>query len=99
MLDLFAMSGPLSSRAHVRPLNEDDADKRKDEAGEFHVRPVFWPEPAVVNPRMGALCSAHYPVHLGSQPHERLTTEDREAQREQSIGIVEIRARELRDSA
>lgn len=51
---------PLPSRTDVRPLNEDDANKRKDEAGELHVRPVFLPNRATVNPRLGALCTAHY---------------------------------------
>src|SRR3990170_868945 len=32
-----ARSEPLPSRTDVRPLNEDDANKRKDEAGELHV--------------------------------------------------------------
>jgi hypothetical protein len=62
-LVLFAISGPLSSRAHVRPLNEDDANKGEEEAGEFHVRPVFLPNRATVNPRLGALCTAHYLRH------------------------------------
>jgi len=47
---LGAWCEPLPSRTDVRPLNEDDADKRKDEAGELHVRPVFLPNPATVNP-------------------------------------------------
>ena len=58
----FASGEPLSSRAHVRPLNEDDANKGEKEAGEFHVRPVFLPNGATVNPRLGALCIAHYVV-------------------------------------
>src|SRR6266850_2455298 len=53
---------PLSSRAHVRPLNEDDANKGEKEAGEFHVRPVFLPRHATVNPRLVGLCIAHYCV-------------------------------------
>ena len=60
---LFASGEPLSSRAHVRPLDEDDANKGEEEAGELHVRPVFGSHHAVVNPRMGALCTAHYAVH------------------------------------
>src|SRR5687767_6016458 len=61
-LVLFASVRPLSPRAHVRPLNEDDANKRKDEAGEFHVRPVFLPEHRAVNPQLGALCITHHAV-------------------------------------
>jgi hypothetical protein len=59
VLALAAKVLPLPSRTDVRPLNEDDADKRKDEAGEFHVRPVFLPDHATVNPHSGALCIAH----------------------------------------
>jgi hypothetical protein len=62
-LVLFAKSVLLSPRTDVRPLNEDDANKGEKEAGEFHVRPVFLPEHGTVNPRSGALCTAHYLVH------------------------------------
>jgi len=65
-LVLFASGEPLSSRAHVRPLNEDDANKGEKESGEFHVRPVFLPEHGSVNPRKGALCTAHYDASLTS---------------------------------
>lgn len=60
---LFASGEPLSPRTDVRPLNEDDANKGEEEAGEFHLRPMFLPDRATVNPRMGALCTAHYAVH------------------------------------
>jgi hypothetical protein len=63
VLALGARSVPLPSRTDVRPLNEDDANKGEKEAGEFHVRPVFLPDHATVNPREGGLCIAHYPVH------------------------------------
>src|ERR1700704_699899 len=59
---LGAWSVPLPSRTDVRPLNEDDANKGEKEAREFHVRPVFLPNGATVNPRLGALCIAHYVV-------------------------------------
>jgi hypothetical protein len=60
---LGARSVPLSSRTDVRPLDEDDANKGEKEAGEFHVRPVFLPNGATVNPRSRALCIAHSSVH------------------------------------
>ena len=60
---LGAWSVPLPSRTDVRPLDEDDANKGEKETGEFHVRPVFLPNSATVNPRLGALCIAHYAVH------------------------------------
>jgi hypothetical protein len=63
VLALGARSEPLPSRTDVRPLNEDDANKGEKEAREFHVRPVFLPNHSPVNPRWGALCSAHYSVH------------------------------------
>ena len=63
MFALAAWCVPLPSRTDVRPLDEDDANKGEKEAGEFHVRPVFLPNGATVNPRLGALCIAHYAVH------------------------------------
>ena len=60
---LGARCEPLPSRTDERPLDEDDANKGEKEAGEFHVRPVFLPNGATVNPRLGALCIAHYAVH------------------------------------
>jgi hypothetical protein len=50
LVSLAASGEPLSPRTDVRPLNEDDANKGEEEAGEFHVRPVFLPDPATVNP-------------------------------------------------
>jgi hypothetical protein len=59
VLALVARCEPLPSRTDVRPLDEDDANKRKEEAREFHVRVVNavcrWP----VNPPADELCSAH----------------------------------------
>src|SRR5688572_5789534 len=63
VLALGARCEPLPSRTDVRPLDEDDANKGEKEAGEFHVRPVFLPDHATVNPRQGPLCITHCRVH------------------------------------
>jgi len=56
---LGAWCEPLPSRTDVRPLNEDDADKRKDEAGELHV-PLSEAFGALEGqPRRGGLCGVH----------------------------------------
>jgi hypothetical protein len=59
LVSLGASGEPLSPRTDVRPLNEDDANKRKDEAGELHVPVSVRSAPCLVNPLLGALCSAH----------------------------------------